>query len=279
MISDKLLENQRKHQRRILFDEWDDNAPFQWNGNIESVIYTLFEAIDHKDNEPDWEESIRSELIFNENNKVVECIRYNCGKLCSRCLNEYNSIGMSVSSKLFDKSNRLIQVCGWKYDQDGNMIELTSDSQDHHNKFVFIYDSQRSLVQKLSYCNGKIDKGITYLYNELGYVTSSIELYSDGRQGITMAYKYDKNGNVLTSMIRDRSGHYTRYKYDIDGRIIETVEDGFKPKSFSIVSHYKTSAVWIEEFKYDDNGNVISMIAKNGDRIISHSEWKIKYRK
>lgn len=64
MISEKLLENQRKHQRRILFDEWDDNAPFQWNGNIESVIYTLFEAIDHKDNEPDWEESIRSELIF-----------------------------------------------------------------------------------------------------------------------------------------------------------------------------------------------------------------------
>ena len=29
MISDKLLKNQRKHQRRILFDEWDDNAPFQ----------------------------------------------------------------------------------------------------------------------------------------------------------------------------------------------------------------------------------------------------------
>ena len=27
------------------------------------------------------------------------------------------------------------------------------------------------------------------------------------------------------------------------------------------------------------NGNVISMIAKNGDRIISRSEWKIKYRK
>lgn len=41
----------------------------------------------------------------------------------------------------------------------------------------------------------------------------------------------------------------------------------------------KEAAVWIEEFKYDDNGNVISMIAKNGDRIISRSEWKIKYRK
>lgn len=279
MISDKLLENQRKHQRRILFDEWDDNAPFQWNGNIESVIYTLFEVAGYEDKEPIWEESIRSELTFNHDNKVVECVRYNDGKQCSRCLNDYYPNGMLVSSKLFDKSNRLIQVCGWKYDQDGNMIELTSDSQDRHNKFVFIYDSQRSLVQKLSYCNGKIDKGITYLYNEFGYVASSIELYSDGRQGVTMAYKYDKNGNVLTSMIRDRSGHYTRYKYDIDGKIIETIEDGFKPKLFSLVSHHKTSAVWIEEFKYDDNGNVISMIAKNGDRIISRSEWKIKYRK
>lgn len=169
MISEKVLENQRKHQRRIIFDEWDDNTPFQWNGNIESVIYTLFEVTGHKDNEPDCEESIRSELIFNENNKVVECIRYNCGNLCSRCLNEYNPIGMLVSSKLFDKSSRLIQVCRWRYNQDGDMIELTSDSQDRHNKFVYIYDSQRYLVQKLSYCNGKIDKGIIYLYNELGY--------------------------------------------------------------------------------------------------------------
>lgn len=39
MNREKLLENQRKHQRRIIFDEWGDNAPFQWNGNVENVIY------------------------------------------------------------------------------------------------------------------------------------------------------------------------------------------------------------------------------------------------
>ena len=279
MDSEKLLDNQRKHQRRIIFDEWDDNAPFQWNGDIESVIYTLFENVSYENKEPIWKESIRSELTFNHDNKVVECVRYNDGKQCSRCFNEYNPIGLLVRSKLYDQSNRLIQECSSKYNSENNIMELTSESHDHHNKFVFIYDTQGKLVQKLSYSNGKAGKAITYLYNELGYVSSSIELYADGSQGVTMAYTYDNDGNVRTSMIRERNGHYTRYKYDSGGKIIETIQDGFKPKLFSIVSHHKTSAVWIEEFKYDDQGNVISMIAKNGDRLISRSEWVIKYRK
>lgn len=279
MISDKLLENQRKHQRRILFDEWDDNAPFQWNGNIESVIYTLFEAIDHKDNESDWEESIRSELIFNENNKVVECIRYNCGKLCSRCLNDYNLAGLLVASNVFDKSGRLIHEIKYKYNDDNNIIVCTSDSYDHHNKFVYIYDSSGNLVQQLTYDNGKLHKGTTYLYNENGDIISSAELFPNGQLGVIMSYTYDKIGNIRTSMFDYEEKDYTRFKYDSEGKVIETIRDGFKSKLFSIVSHHKTSAIWIEEFKYDDNGNVISTIAKNGDRVISRSEWIIKYRK
>lgn len=279
MISDKLLKNQRKHQRRILFDEWDDNAPFQWNGNIESVIYTLFEVAGYEDKEPIWEESIRSELTFNHDNKVVECVRYNDGKQCSRCLNDYNQAGLLVLSNVFDKYSRLIHEIKYDYNDDNNVITCTSDSYDHHNKFVYIYDSFGNLVQQLTYDNGKLYKGTTYLYNEYGNVISSAELFPNGQLGVIMSYIYDKVGNIRTEMYDYEEKDYTRFKYDSEGKIIETIRDGFKPKLFSIVSHHKTSAVWIEEFKYDDQGNVISMIAKNGDRLISRSEWVIRYRK
>lgn len=139
MNSEKLLENQRKHQRRIIFEECDDYAPFQWNGDIESVIYTLFEVAGYEDKEPIWEESIRSELTFNHDNQVVECVRYNDGKQCSRCLNGYNQAGLLVFSNVFDKSSRLIHEIKYEYNDDNNVIICTSDSYDHHNKFVYIY--------------------------------------------------------------------------------------------------------------------------------------------
>lgn len=279
MNSEKLLENQRKHQRRIIFEECDDYAPFQWNGDIESVIYTLFEVAGYEDKEPIWEESIRSELTFNHDNQVVECVRYNDGKQCSRCLNGYNQAGLLVSSNVFDKSSRLIHEIKYEYNDDNNVIICTSDSYDHHNKFVYIYDSFGNLVQQLTYDNGIPYKGITYLYNEYGNIISSAELFPNGHLGVIMSYLYDKVGNIRTEMFDYEEKNYTRFKYDSEGKIIETIRDGFKPKLFSIVSHHKTSAVWIEEFKYDDQGNVISMIAKNGDRLISRSEWVIKYRK
>lgn len=279
MNSEKLLENQRKHQRRIIFEECDDYAPFQWNGDIESVIYTLFEVAGYEDKEPIWEESIRSELTFNHDNQVVECVRYNDGKQCSRCLNGYNQAGLLVFSNVFDKSSRLIHEIKYEYNDDNNVIICTSDSYDHHNKFVYIYDSFGNLVQQLTYDNGILYKGITYLYNEYGNIISSAELFPNGHLGVIMSYLYDKVGNIRTEMFDYEEKNYTRFKYDSEGKIIETIRDGFKPKLFSIVSHHKTSAVWIEEFKYDDQGNVISMIAKNGDRLISRSEWVIKYRK
>lgn len=40
MKTEKLLENQRKRQYQIMFDSiYNDENPFEWNGNIDSIIY------------------------------------------------------------------------------------------------------------------------------------------------------------------------------------------------------------------------------------------------
>lgn len=44
MKTEKLLENQRKRQYQIMFGDsmYNDENPFEWNGNIDSIIYQKF---------------------------------------------------------------------------------------------------------------------------------------------------------------------------------------------------------------------------------------------
>ena len=105
-------------------------------------------------------------------------------------------------------------------------------------------------MQKVSYKDGKINKGISYLY--------------------------DENGNIKSSLTKqDEERVITEYGYDSDGKIIRSVDLVFWVGS----SRRKKPIAFIEEWEYDDYGNVFKLINRTGDQITSFSEWEIKYRK
>lgn len=272
---EKRLENQNKHQHRIIFNECDDDTPFQWHGDIESVVYRKYELAGYDGIKAVWKESIRSELRFNESCKIVECVRYREGKQRSIRVQEYNNSGELIVSHVFDESGSPVSESKYKYSSNGNLIELSFDTPDRKNRYEYIYDTNGRLVQRISYKDGNLNKTISYLYDENGRIVTSVELYPDGDIELIMSYSYFKNGNIKSSMYRfydERS--LTHFKYDSKGKIIRT--DEFM---YSIgIQDNNPSSTFVEEWEYDDNGNVICLTERNEEQIISYSEWNIKYR-
>lgn len=274
--AEKRLENQNKHQHRIIFNECDDDTPFQWHGDIESVVYRKYELAGYDGIKAIWKESIRSELRFNENCKIEECVRYREGKQRSRRIQEYSNSGDLIVSQVFDESGSPVSESKYKYSSNGLLIELSVDTPDRINKYEYIYDTNGRLVQRISYKDGSLNKATSYLYDENGRIVTSVELYPDGEIELIMSYSYFKNGNIKSSMYRfydERS--LTHFKYDSKGKIIKTEE--FK---YSVsMQDNNPSSTFVEEWEYDDKGNVIRLLESTEDGIISHhSKWDIKYR-
>lgn len=272
---EKRLENQNKHQHRIIFDLCDDDTPFQWSGDIESVVYRKYELAGYDGIKAIWKESIRSELRFDENNNVVECVRYRDGKQCSKRHSVYSDSGKLSVSQIFDESGSMISESRYKYTSSGNLIELVVDSPDRQNKFVYIYDIHGRLVQKISYKDGNSSKGTSYLYDVNGSITAFAELYPNGEIGLTMSYSYYKNGNLKSSMYNyydERT--LTHYKHDCEGKIIKTEE-----LLDSVGTQHNTPTKLVEEWEYDDKDNVTNLTVSNGEQILYYCEWDIMYRK
>lgn len=271
---EKRLENQNKHQRRIIFNKCDDDTPFQWNGNIKSVVYRKYELAGYDGIKAIWKESVRSELRFNENCNIVECVRYREGKQCSKRLQEHSNSGELIVSRVFDETGSQVSESKYRYLANGNLIELSVDTPDRQNKYVYIYDTQGRLVQKVSYKDEVLYKGTSYLYDEIGRIATYAELYPDGGIGLIMSYTYFKNGNLKSSLYNyydERT--FTHYKYDSEGRTIKT-----EALMYSVGTQHNTSTKLVEEWEYDEKGNVIGLTVSNGEQILYYCEWNIKYR-
>ena len=273
--AENILENQNKHQRRIIFDEWDDHSPFQWIGDIESVIYRKYESARGKSIKGKWQESIRCELKFNESGKMTECERYFKGNKCSKQYFEYGKSGELNVSLVFDALGNNVMETGYNY-EGGVLMGYTVDTPERTNRYIYTYDAQGKLAQKVSYNDGKINKGISYLYDEKGRILTFTEIYPKGEIGLIMSYQYDENGNIKSSLTKqDEERVITEYGYDSEGKIIRSVDLVFWVGS----SRRKKPIAFIEEWEYDDYGNVFKLINRTGDQITSFSEWEIQYRK
>lgn len=273
--AEKRLENQNKHQRRIIFNECDDDTPFQWHGDIESIVYRKYELAGYDGIKAIWKESIRSELRFNKNCKIVECVRYREGKQRSRRLQEYNNSGELIFTQVFDESGSSVLESKYKYSSNGTLIELSVDTPDRKNRYEYIYDTNGRLVQIISYKDGKLNKATSYLYDENGRIVTSVELYPDGDIELIMSYSYFKNGNIKSSMYRNYDERsLTRFKYDSKGKIIRTSEFMYSVG----IQDNNPSSIFVEEWEYDDKGNVIGLLESTDDQVISYSKWDIKYR-
>ena len=81
MKSDKLLENQRKHQHRIMFEHilYDEFCPFGWTEDIESIRFTKESSIE--DNGIIYKNKQCAEIEFNTKGKMSKISEYHNDEL------------------------------------------------------------------------------------------------------------------------------------------------------------------------------------------------------
>ena len=275
MKNEKLLENQRKRQQQIMFGYhmYNDENPFGWNGEIDSIVYRKFYAEGKDGNGILWEELCRNEMLFNAQGKVSQIVKFCKDELFSKCLKEYDDEGRLVIEKSYDAQGGNTTNTRFKYDKWGDLIEkVILHAQAPTTRYLYTYDRQGRLIQ--IYEMTKYDHWITYLYNEDDNIAMRADIYPEGSFGMTETYSYDKNGNIEYSLFKESFESFTYYEYNSDGKLTKAVTKEYDLGG----SHNEMPQIWDEEFAYDEKGNVISLIEREGCEIVYRHEWAIKYK-
>ena len=279
MKTEKLLENQRRRQRQIMFDYsiYNEENQFDWNGEIDRITYRRLYAEDKNDNGIVWEERVRTEIEFNTEGKVFQVVAYRKDELSSKCLKEYDNEGRLIADKSIDAQEGNQTDIRFKYDQWGNLIEkVILYANVPTSKYLYTYDHQGRLIQTQKH--GKYKYWTTYLYNEDGNIAMRADIYPDGSFGIIKTYSYDKNGNIEHSLFKESFESFTYYEYDLDGKVTKKVTESHGIETDSEESSNESTQIWYEEFEHDEKGNIISLIEREGSEIVHRHEWIIKYK-
>lgn len=285
MKTEKLLENQRKRQYQIMFEYiYDDENPFEWNGNIDSIIYRKFYVAGEDENGILWEELCRREMEFNAQGEASQIVKYHEDELFSKCLKEYDNEGKLITEKSYDAQGINKYEIKFKYNQWGDLIEkVILHAQVPSFRLLYTYDRQGRLIQRYEHnISGKYKHWTTYLYNEDGNIAMRAKFSPNGLLNETKKYFYDKNGNndsTISTNFSESFESFTCYEYDAEGNIIKSIS-----KSHSLESESsdkcdnEISLAWYQEFEYDTKGNVINSIEREGSEIVYRHEWTIKYK-
>ena len=279
MKSEKLLENQRKRQQQIMFEYhmYNDENPFGWNGEIDCIVYKKFYAEGKESNGILWEELGCSEMEFNAQGKVSQIVEYRKKELFYKHLKEYDDEGRLIIERSYDAQGENTTNTRFKYDKCGDLKEeVILHAQAPTTRYLYTYDRQGRLIQ--IYELNKYDHWVTYLYNEDDNIAMRADIYPDGSFGIIETYSYDKNGNIEHSLFKESFESFTYYEYDLDGKVTKKVTESHGIETDSEESSNESTQIWYEEFEYDEKGNVISLIEREGCEIVYRHEWIIKYK-
>lgn len=296
MKSDKLLENQRKHQHRIMFEHilYDEFCPFGWTEDIESIRFTKESSIE--DNGIIYKNKQCAEIEFNTKGKMSKISEYHNDELFKEINYDYDNDGKLINSREFyvQSDHRFESI--FRYNECGDMIEisyinLSENSTPCNHKNIFTYNRDGNLVQKhrLYYELNSQDRSEswdTYIYNEDGNIVFHLDVLRGGFCCLGKRYLYDNNGNIITIYNNDEFESITSYEYDAEGRVI--MESKFMDFS-NIESDSETDldeydndecgeTEYKNEFEYDERGNVVSCVESVDNKVVGRSEWKIKYR-
>lgn len=280
MKSEKLFENQRKHQQQIMFGYHmhKEENPFEWNGEIDGIVYRKFYAAGKEGIGILWEELCCSEMEFNTQGKVSKIVKYYNNELSSKYLKEYDDEGRLIIEKYYDAQGGNTTNTRFKYDKWGDLIEeVILHTQAPTTRYLYTYDRQGRLIQ--IYEITKYNHWVTYLYNEDDNIIMRADIFPNGSFGIIETYSYDKNGNIEHSLFKESFESFTYYEYDLDGRVTKKVTESHGIETDSEESSNESTQIWYEEFEYDEKGNVISLIEHEGCEMVYRHEWTIKYKK
>ena len=181
------------------------------------------------------------------------------------------------------------------YDLSGNTIKVTQSDGTVTRVSRVVYDNNHRLIQKISDPQySEADDGLNPDMNGI----SSVNVYNNSNVG--ERYTYDVNGNVLTYINKANNktvniydgenrlvktvtyetpdstsnGLTTRYIYDADGNLIQTVyphQYNYENDNLDVsngINEYADSTIG-ERVTYDENGNVIKYIDSFGKETIN----------
>lgn len=198
-------------------------------------------------------------------------------------LNKFNEL-------IFDENDNLIQMNNtkFKYNRHNNLINTTilnTKDQTHINEFIFQYDHNQNLIDKLDCVslkntkykydkfnrliyeaeldnNNSLEKEIKYIFNEDNILTFKTSYYHHFKYIIEEYYNED-NGLILYSRGLNKNKiqeELVSYIYNENNNLIEIINENINNKTFSKI------------YEYDKNNNIVYTSNKNGAYKLLYNE-------
>ncbi len=172
----------------------------------------------------------QTELIDNATDEVLYKTRLKYDKL--------NNL-QRFSEKIGEENHR----SEYTYDRDNRVTEITYDG--NVQKVTYVYDELGRITSRVAECGADAGKlTSTYTYVDGGYGTNSTTplVKKITQEGISFEYAYDSRGNITSEK---RGELTTTYQYDAIGQLIRVNDP-----------HENTS--WV--YNYDRGGNITSKV-------------------
>lgn len=204
------------------YDFWDVNYPL--NGNVRYIQQTKVHYI------------ATANEVAHVRNSWINFIRFNAKgnltKVYSYDASDDGSFEKETYKYKYDKQNNLIYASDW--------LVLIGRAK-------FVYNSKGQIIKEKDI---SIDNEVVYVYNDNGYLESSLHCVKDESEPFCTC-KYDEWCN----MIEMSPSHTWEYKYGENGRVLETrrFEDN------KMVEHLT--------YQYDENGNEVRVNCCDADGV------------
>jgi len=151
-------------------------------------------------------------------------------------------------------------------------VTATTDAEGYTESYTLnAFGDRVSVTNKIGGVTTNVYDGRGLLVQETLPVGSSRSDGSVETSAIVNTYQYDANGNLIRKV--EASGlteqRTTVYGYDLDNRLISKTSDPVTTVNPDTMAQ-TTSAVVVETYKYDANGNLIEKDDANGNRTLSY---------
>ena len=132
----------------------NDLTVLNLNGNVKSITYTTFEAIEKFGEITNGKMGYSSSSIFNNNGNEIEGNYYGAdGSLENKNIYKYDDKGNKIERNYYKADGSLSSKDIYKYDDKGNMLEVYSYEADGslENKNIYKYDDKGNEIERNYY--------------------------------------------------------------------------------------------------------------------------------
>jgi YD repeat-containing protein len=209
------------------------------------------------------------ETEYNAESKLGEIQKGNIIK--TKAINLFNENGNTLEYQLFNADGSQNAKGTYKYDDKGNMIEVTHFRDGKlSSKDTYEFDNKEYEVNSKSYLpDGSLESRGKNKYDEKGNKIEEIYFQANGKLDTKYTSKFDEKGNVIETNGYNSNGGLTTktsHRYDEKGNEIEM-----------IYFNAETNTRMIRSFKYDVDGKIVEETVNLGNRITKNTYKYDKY--